>query len=82
MSGLQVRTISLSHEFEQFVAAQVASDQYSSSSEMMRAGLRARVAQQVTLVGGRRCVIDRSLTQVIAESAGAARDETGQNFAV
>ncbi|WP_419723149.1 type II toxin-antitoxin system ParD family antitoxin [Sphingobium aromaticiconvertens] len=41
MSGRQIRTISLSHELDQFVASQVASGQYSSASEVVRAGLRA-----------------------------------------
>jgi putative addiction module CopG family antidote len=47
MAGRQVRTISLSRELDQFVASQVASGQYSTASEAVRAGLRALVAQQI-----------------------------------
>lgn len=54
MSGRQVRTISLSEELDQFVAAQVASGQYSTASEVVRAGLRALVAQQGPQAAGRR----------------------------
>ena len=58
MSGRQVRTVSLSRELDQFVTAQVASGQYSSASEVVRAGLRVLVAQQIKHLGS---AADRAL---------------------
>jgi putative addiction module CopG family antidote len=40
MARRQTRTISLSEELDRFVSDEVASGQYSSASEVIRAGLR------------------------------------------
>lgn len=46
MPGRQARTVSLSSELDRFISDQVASGLYSNASEVVRAGLRALVAQQ------------------------------------
>jgi antitoxin ParD1/3/4 len=54
MARRQTGTISLSQELDRFVSDEVASGQYSSASEVVRAGLRAlvdrRTAGSVTRV--------------------------------
>lgn len=47
MSGRHVRTISLRQELDQFVASHVASGQYSTANEGVRAGQRTLVGHQM-----------------------------------
>lgn len=48
MTRRQIRTISLSRELDRFVSDEVASGQYSSASEVIRAGLRALVERRAS----------------------------------